>query len=370
MKTKKGEMKILHVITSLGIGGAEKLMVDMLPRMRAMGHDVEALVFDGTPSSFMHSLESHGIMVHKLHAHGGIYTPTNVLRLVPYMRRYDVIHTHNTACQLYVPIARLLAWSGAKLVTTEHNTTNRRREMWYFKPIDRWMYARYSQIISISDKASMMLDNHIQPQGLTTIENGIELENYFNAKPCERNLLVPEYAEGNVIIAMVAGFREQKDHDCAIRALQELPGNYKLCLVGEGERRGEIERLISELHLENRVRLMGLRSDVPQILRASDVNLLASHWEGLSLSSVEGMASGRPFIASDVNGLREVVSGHGLLFDDGDSHQLAEVIRRVTTDKAEYERVGKACALAARQYDIADTARKYCDVYEQICRKD
>ena len=143
-------MKILHVITSLRTGGAEHLMVDLLPALRALGNDVELLLFDGTPTPFMQQLEHESITIHHLGIGGSPYNPKNILGLCKYMRRYDVIHTHNTACQLFAPMARLLTLGGARLVTTEHNATNRRRGKLLFKLIDRWMYARYSRIICIA----------------------------------------------------------------------------------------------------------------------------------------------------------------------------------------------------------------------------
>ena len=360
-------MKILHVITSLATGGAEHLMVDLLPRLRDKGNNVELLVFDGTDTPFMRQLLDAGIVVHRLGIGGNVYNPMHIVRLTRFVRRYDVIHTHNTACQLFAPLARLLSLGGAKLVTTEHNTTNRRRGKWYFKPIDRWMYARYSAIIAISEKAESMLRAYVHPKHLITIENGIDVDRYVNAAAAPRCELVPEYAEGDVVIAMVAGFRVQKDHDCAVRAMAELPANYKLCLVGDGERRAEIEALIASLGLQQRVRLMGIRSDVPHILKAADVNVLASHWEGLSLSSVEGMAAGRPFVASDVNGLREVVGGNGVLFADGNHHELARIIKRLASDRDEYQKVARACAQAAKKYDISLTVERYNQVYKELC---
>lgn len=362
-------MKILHVITSLATGGAEHLMVDLLPRLRGVGNDVELLVFDGTATPFMRQLRDAGIVVHRLDEGGNVYSPGNVLKLVPFMRRYDVVHTHNTACQLFAPMAKLLSWSRTKLVTTEHNTTNRRRGKWYFKPIDSWMYARYSAIIAISEKAESMLRAYVHPKHLITIENGIDVDRYANAAAAPRCEMVPEYAEGDVVIVMVAAFRSQKDQDCAIRAMSELPENYKLCLVGDGVRRTEIEALVASLGLQHRVRLTGIRSDVPQILKAADINVLASHFEGLSLSSVEGMAAGRPFVASDVDGLREVVQGNGILFAEGNHRQLAEILLRLINSRDEYEKVAWACADAATNYDIALMVERYHQVYNELCQE-
>ena len=362
-------MKILHVITSLATGGAEHLLVDLLPRLRDKGNNVELLVFDGTDTPFMHQLLDAGIAVHRLGIGGNVYNPVHIVRLTRFVRRYDVIHTHNTACQLFAPLARLLTFGGAKLVTTEHSTTNRRRGKWYFKPVDRWMYARYSAIVAISEKAEALLRAHVHPKHLIIIENGIDVDRYAKASAARRAELVPGYTDGDVVIVMVAAFRSQKDQDCAIRAMSELPENYKLCLVGDGVRRTEIEALVASLGLQHRVRMPGIRGDVPQILKAADVNVLASHFEGLSLSSVEGMAAGRPFVASDVNGLREVVQGNGILFAEGNHRQLAEILLRLINNRDEYEKVARACADAATNYDIALMVERYHQVYNELCQE-
>ena len=133
-------MKILHVITSLRTGGAEKLMVDMLPRIKALGVEVDLCVFDGVRTPFYEELEKKGLKIIPFGT--SVYSPLNILRLLKLMRKYDVVHTHNTACQYYAAIAGL--WTKCKKITTEHNTTNRRRQKrgWLFW--DRWMYGTYS----------------------------------------------------------------------------------------------------------------------------------------------------------------------------------------------------------------------------------
>ena len=99
-------MRILHVITSLQTGGAEHLMVDLLPLLRSNGKNtVELLLFDGRRTPFMEELESRGILIHKLGYGVNVYNPANIFKLIRYMGQYDIIHTHNTACQLFVPIA-------------------------------------------------------------------------------------------------------------------------------------------------------------------------------------------------------------------------------------------------------------------------
>ena len=356
-------MKILHVITSLRTGGAEKLMVDLLQRLRRKSDEVDLLLFDGTPTPFLCQLEDLGIRIFSLSIGENVYNPLNIFRLRRFMLGYDIVHTHNTACQLFVPLARLITRSKPILFTTEHNTTNRRRGKWYLRPIDCWMYGQYSRIIAISEKAAELLAQHIGRNDISVIENGIDVQRYAQATPIDCRLLVPAYHNGDIIITMVAGFRPQKDQDSAIRALTHLPENYKLCLVGDGERRNIIEALIGELGLQQRVMLLGIRTDVPQILSASHVVVLASHWEGFGLAAVEGMATKKPLIATNVDGLAQVISGAGVLFADGDYYQLATAIAELMEHPDYYQKVATACVKAALRYDIATTATHYSNLY-------
>ncbi len=350
-------MKILHVITSLRTGGAEKLMVDLLPRLRDLGNDVELLLFDGTRTPFYEELENMRIKIHHLAIEGNVYNPLNTFRLREYLKNYDIIHTHNTACQYFVPLAKILSRAKCKLFTTEHNTFNRRRTIFGWKYIDRFIYSQYKTIISISEKAT---DNLIAFIGnkykIRTIENGIDLSKFKFLSPVNFN-------SKDKIITMIAGFRKQKDQDTLIKAISLLPQEYKLWLVGDGERRSILEDLVAELNLGNRVNFWGVQSDIPQILENSHIIVLSSHWEGLSLSSVEGMASGRPFIASDVDGLREVVGGHGVLFPHQDAKALANEIKSLCKNKDLYNQVALACQEKAKQYDINIMAKKYNNLY-------
>jgi glycosyltransferase involved in cell wall biosynthesis len=107
---------------------------------------------------------------------------------------------------------------------------------------------------------------------------------------------------------------------------------------------------------------------VPELLESSDLIVLSSHWEGLSLSSIEGMASGRPFIASDVEGLREIVGGAGVLFPHGDSKTLAQKIQWLCENPDEYRAVARRCQARAQQYDISIMAQKYSDLYKSLVK--
>lgn len=355
-------MRILHVITSLRTGGAEKLMVDLLPRLRNLGHDVELCLFDGIRTPFYDEIENQGIKIHSFQIGGSVYNPLHIFRLISLIRQFDVVHTHNTAPQLFVALARIFA-TNCQIFTTEHNTTNRRRNIKGLVFADKWMYSQYMKIICISDQAEANLRNYLHDfsDKIRTVYNGIDIQKYMNADPLFG--LREKYKDCHLGI-MVAGFREQKDQKTLIKAYNELPENFHLLLAGTGVLEDECKLLAKDLGIAERVHFLGNRSDVPQLLHTADVVIMSSHYEGLSLSSIEGMTCGKPFIASDVDGLREIVQGFGILVPHEDEKALAHEIQKATEDSKYREKVISLCQNKAKAYDIATMANQYNSLYK------
>lgn len=354
-------MRVLHVITSLRTGGAEKLMVDLLPRLQQSGHEIDLLLFDGIETSFKRILENKGIKIYNLGVGGSVYSPLRLFKFLPYLRCYDIVHTHNTAPQMFAALGSV--WYNVKLITTEHNTSNRRRKWKWYKVIDRCMYNRYRTVICISKKAEQNLLSYIGSckANIQTVENGIDLNNFIHVKSSEN---LEKIAPNSKKIIMVAGFRPQKDQDTLIRSIKLLPSDFHLFLVGDGTRRKELEDLTSIEGIADRVHFMGIRDDIPELLHAADYIVMSSHFEGLSLSSVEGMCAGKPFIASDVDGLRDVVYGAGILFPHEDAKTLADEIMKLEKNPPEYKVVANRCLERAKHYDISKMSRQYDDIYK------
>lgn len=346
------------------MGGAEKLMVDLMPRLKALGHDVTLAVFDSSSTIFYEQIKQAGIPIIGLSPGRNVYSLRNLYKLIKLMKGYDIIHTHITACQLFAAIGSMLC--SVVLCTTEHNTSNRRRDWKWYAWIDKWMYSRYRHIICISDATETNLRSFINEKGnkISTIYNGINVSKYQSAQPIDKRLIVSN--PNHVIITMVAAFRYQKDQETLIRAAALLSDNYEILLVGDGERRKEITDYINESGVSEKIHLLGLRDDIPSILKASDIVVLSSHWEGFGLAAVEGMAAGKPVIVSNVEGLAQVVEGAGLLFPHQDEKYLVELIEKLSNDKSFYLNVSNACAQRAKEFDINIMAQKYEEVYKNI----
>ncbi len=356
-------MRVLHVITSLQTGGAEKLMVDLLPRLRDKGLEVELAIFDGRITPFYEQLHAEGIAIHRFMPGGGnVYNPVNLYKLVSLIRKghYDIVHTHNTAPQLFAAIGSVLC--SVVLCTTEHTTSNRRRSLRWYALIDRWMYSRYKAVICISEKTEYHLKAFIGENitKIVTIPNGIDIEKYSHAIPFD---IKSKYQECKTAVVQIAGFRYQKDQDTVIKALTKLPDEIHLFLVGDGERRKELEYLTNNLNLSHRVHFMGIRSDVAEILKGADIAVMSSHWEGFGLAAVEAMAAGVPVIASNVDGLAQVVDEAGLLFEHENYIQLAGQINSLVNDKGLYNSLVRKGHIKASEFDINRMADEYLNVY-------
>lgn len=167
-------------------------------------------------------------------------------------------------------------------------------------------------------------------------------------------------------IVQIAGFRLQKDQDTLIRSLALLPENYEVYFVGDGERRKECELLTTSLNLSSRIHFLGICDNIPQILKEMDILVMSSHWEGFGLAAVEGMAAGKPVIASDVDGLCEVVKGYGVLFPAGDAQALAKEISYIGENRELYQCVAKRCFQRASDFDISKMVESYAKIYNSF----
>lgn len=357
-------MKILHIIPSLGTGGAEKLILDSLTLYKIRGIDVELLLLNNTPNSpFYNELKGQNIIIHTLHTGNicSVYNPLYIFKIVPYLKKYDLIHVHLFPALYWVAIAKILSCSPIRMIYTEHNTENSRRDKRLLKPIECYIYNEYNAIISITEQVSNNLKRHIPSYKgqFRIINNGINLSKF-------KKLSARNQAKDNPVLIQVSSFRKQKDQETLIKSMQYLPANVTLLLVGDGETRSKCEGLVKELNLEDKVKFLGVRMDIPQLLAQSDIVVLSSNYEGLSLSSIEGMASGCPFIASDVPGLNDVVGGAGLLFPTGDAKCLANIINKLLKDNEYYKEISQACLKRANEYDINKMVDQYIELYQQL----
>jgi len=297
-------MKILHVITSLHFGGAEKLLFETIPLQIKKGIIPAIYLINPEQTHFKSVLEKeYQVKIYASKKKYWIYNPLHVLELKKIFSDYDIIHSHIFPSLYWVAFAHMLAKKDNKLLVTEHSTNNRRRNLSVFKYIDRFIYAKFDAIIAISDATFFNLKRYLGESFdcITIIFNGINLNVIKKAKAySKKELNLP--ANSKVIIK-VSRFYFPKDQATVIRGISKLPDDYHLLLVGDGSLRAESESLCEELSVANRVHFLGFRTDVPRLMKTADICVLSSSYEGFGLAIVEGMAAGIPCIGTNVGGL-------------------------------------------------------------------
>ncbi len=350
-------MKVLHFINSLEIGGAQRLVVDLLPLMRQAGITTDVLLLDNK---------------NEFNDEPCLYVPKKKFsvryykRLLGIMNNYDVVHVHLFPT-LYIA-AFLSLFGKFKVVYTEHSTSNRRRKFKWLKGIERLIYSRYSRVISISKETQEALLSwlSLQESGerFVYIENGIDLDK-IRVTPLLSELKELIFREKYIL--MVSRFSAAKDQETLIKSLPYIHDQQiKIYFAGDGETKEHCMAVAKNVGFNDRIVFLGNRNDIPQLISQSVLGVQSSHWEGFGLTAVEFMAAGKPIVASDVPGLNSIVKGAGVLFAAKDFHDLANKVNRLLEDKAYYTSISEACLNRAKMYDIKLMCSRYVEQYKAL----
>lgn len=362
--------RLLFVITSLAYGGAESLVVELARRFQWLGWKV-GVVSMVKPQAYEEELRADGVEVFSLEMRRGLPDPRGLLALASIYRRFgpDVVHAHMVHANLLARLARLLTPLQA-LICTAHNT----REGGPLLDVGYRFtdpMAEFTTNVSPAGVTRYREVRAIREGKSGYVPNGISLQR-FSRDPSARQRLRAELGAGDGFIWLTVGrITEQKDYPNLFRALAAAPSPSLLWLVGEGELREECEAMVADLGLGSRVRFLGVRKDVHELMSAADGFVLGSAWEGLPMVLLEAAASGLPMVATDVGGVSEVVRpGTGLLVPSADSVALGaamqEIEKRPREVRTEMGRVAREGVLTT--FDIEVVTRKWEGLFVHAMR--
>lgn len=361
-------MKILQIIGNMGSGGAEKLLLDSLPLYRKNGIEMDLLVLNGKEYPFLKALKETGCC--KIHSLGSssIYNPINCLKIIPFLRKYDIVQVHLFPSQYWVVLAKIISFSKIKLLLTEHSTSNPRMKNYFIRGIDKFIYRFYDKIICVKEEVFQIIYNYIgeSKSKFEVIENGIDLEKFYAAKPYSKGEISNLFCSEDILLIQVSRFCFPKDQETTIKSLQYLPQNVKLVLVGDGELKKNCENLVQKLNLSDRVLFLGLRMDVPELLKTADISILSTFHEGFPLVALEAMAVGKPLIASDVSGVSDVVQNAGILFEKENAKELAVQVMKLINNPEYYLEIAASCKERAKKNDIQHMVEKHIALYKSL----
>lgn len=289
-------------------------------------------------------------------------------------RHIDVVHAHQYTPFFYASVAARLARTRARVIFTEHGrhfpdvVSAKRRNL------NRWLFDRLADdITAVCAWSADSLATHdgFARRRIVVIPNGIDLERYGPAgdRDALRQRLGLDPRRQYVVI--VARFHPVKDHATLLTAFATVARRHPdadLVLVGDGPLRGDIERQIRESGLVGRVRLVGVRSDVPDWLKAADIFTLSSVSEAASITLLEAMACQLPSVVTRVGGNPELVRDEvdGLLVPRGDAPGFARAIGRLLETPGRRTAMGLAASQRVRDEFLLDTTvNRYGALYAQ-----
>lgn len=354
------------MIDSLVLGGAEVLVKDMAPRMRSRGIDFDVFLLLRTGSPLEVAVRESGVPV----LSSGLkhlYSPWQIAKLANVVDRYDIVHVQLFPAQLWSAAVFALRHRPARLITTEQNTWNYRRDHWWLRPLDAWMYRQYELIACNSEATAEELRRWCRATApkLTIVDNGISVEEFEMASPAE---LQDQTLPGLTRLLFVARMYAQKDHATLLRAMSKVP-NAQLVLVGDGPLRPQLQQMAQALGIAERVAFLGHRTDVARVLKACDIYVHPTNSDGFGIAACEAMAAGLPVIASDVPGLAQVVKGAGILFPVGDDATLAREIQGLLASPQRCRELSIAGGKRARCFGIDRIVDEYIHLYQSALRQ-
>ena len=351
------KVNLLHLVETLGMGGAEMML---LHYTRALGnehykHHVYCFGFDGPIRELIEKLGVPVIMGPKCsNIKHPIKFTLSILALVKNLmdfikdNRIQVIQSHSgRSNELAVVIGKL---SGVPAFPTIHSTmafvdtrSIRDPRVYLRKAIDWVIYRISGQVIAVSQEIKDIICQsfRLEESKVLVLKNGI----IFDEGISEPVDLKKEIFDSSNKLKLIAVGRlvPLKGFDILIKAVAEVvnQGLYDLLVLitggeqGKGEERLRLQALIQDLDVENYVKLIGLRHDIIGLMRASDIFVMPSRYEGLSLAMIEAMACGLPIIASNGPGLKNYIRNqqNGLLFPIEDHKALAKCILRLSEDE-------------------------------------
>jgi sugar transferase (PEP-CTERM/EpsH1 system associated) len=341
----KRKIKILHVIYSLGMGGAERVIVNYAKYFDKNRYELFVCALtEGGP--YENDLNKAGVSYFILNKKKGID-----LSVIPKISRIlrseqiDIVHLHDFSSIAWVTIPAII-FGVKRIIRTEHNVKRLNRGlMSNMKNTIKFILDFFQkQIVCVSEEVRK---THRKKIGFLsnkylTIHNGIDKELFDIHLDREKYLREFNFDQKAILVCIVGRFFPQKAHDIflyAIRYVLEKKNNLGILIVGDGPRKKELFELAKELGIYNQVTFTGNRSDIPQLLNLIDIFALSSAWEGFPMTILEAMACGKPAIVTDVGGNREaVIDGEtGFIVPPGNPLAMSEAIIELI-DKPELRR--------------------------------
>jgi glycosyltransferase involved in cell wall biosynthesis len=362
---------VAFVITDSGMGGAEREVCHLAEEFHRRGWAVAVITMLPLASPVA-DLAGMGILTFSLGMRLGVPDPRGLVRLARLLHRFrpDVVHAHMVHANLLARLTRLIAPLPV-VISTIHNENEG----------PQWRYVAYrltNGLADVTTAVSRVAELEATRRGAAPAGSILLVPNGLSTAPYARNDAVRARTRESLDLGdqfawlAVGRLAEAKGYDDMIAALAEVLRSYpdaRLLIAGVGSLDDVLRAEIRRLGLDDSVRLLGLRTDVPALMQAADGFVMTSRWEGLPMVLLEAGASGLPTVATDVGGSRDAVLDgvSGFVTPVGDPALSARALGRVMAMSAADRR---ALGEAGREHIRATfDIRAVADIWERVYRR-
>lgn len=324
-------MRIVYLLTSLGVGGAEKQALAVAERMAKRGHTVAVLVLmPRLPEEWPTAIRTLHLDVRK--------TPASILKGLKrgrdFLREFrpDLVHSHSFHANIFARLLRLTS-PNFVVLSTVHNVYE---GGWWRMVAYRLTDSLSRRTVAVSQAAAerFIRLKAVPPDKCSVVLNGIDVDGFApdcNRRACMRVEMEIAAGSAELVWLAVGRLAPAKDYPNLLRAFAAVRTQRpaaRLWVAGDarGDERTLLESLAKELRIDGAVRWLGLRRDMPSLLDAADAFVSSSAWEGMPLAAGEAMSMEKPVVATDVGGVRELIGDAGVVVPAKNSQALAEAM--------------------------------------------
>ncbi|MFW5888114.1 MAG: glycosyltransferase [Patescibacteria group bacterium] len=369
------KIKIMYVLTGLHTGGAEVLLRDLLRKIDR--EKFEPVVVSIVPiGQIGKEIEQAGDRVISLKINrkwNFLLMFGRFLKLIK-KEKPQIIHAHLFHAIFLSRLAKLFN-KKTKIISTIHNENIGGRSREFLLR----MTDRLSDITNtISQRVSeIMVDKKVvKKDKVRTVYNGIDLEKFYPDPEKGKKIKERLDIENNYpVLISVGRLAEAKGFGYLLESVKELKKEYNdivLIILGEGEKRQELESKIKDLNLENNIFLSGNKSNVVDYLNSADIFVSSSLWEGLPTAILEAMACGLPVVATNVGGTAEIVEDgrQGLLMDSQSPEQITEKVTYLLNNDEKKDKFRKEARIKIKNnFTLEEMVKNYEKMYIDLCEK-
>jgi glycosyltransferase involved in cell wall biosynthesis len=354
-------IRVLEVIPTLRRAGAENMVVSLASRLDSGRFETGIVsLFDPFPGGL-----EPGVPVWYLGKRRGLDLRM-VGRLARVFREFrpDIVHTHS-----YVLRYTLLAARRRAMVHTVHNVAGKEADR-LGRAIQRFAFRHGVAPVAVADAVARSFRAAYCREPAATIPNGIDTAAFSRPEARAGWRSAHGFVADDVLIVSVARLEPQKNPLALVEAFAR-GGVGQLLMAGDGSLIEAARLRAAQLGIASRVHFLGVCSDVPELLCASDIFALASDWEGNPLSVMEALAAGLPVVATSVGGVPELVEDGvtGILALPGNVGALGGALESLARDPQRRREMGAAGREGSKRFDVSAMVAAYAVLFEEVARR-